>query len=312
MHYQSGQSEQQPIVRLQQVTKVIGRRTIIDNLTLDLPRAEVFGFLGPNGSGKTTTIRMMVGLMKMTKGDVLIEGHSIHSDYENAIRHVGAIVENPEMYKYLTGFQNLLHYSRMVPGITKQRIDEVVELVGLKSRIHDKVKTYSLGMRQRLGVAQAIMHKPSLLILDEPTNGLDPAGIRELRDYLRKLAKEEGITVFVSSHLLSEMELMCDRVAIIQSGKLIDVRGIRPGTSLADEANQVLFEVDRPDEAVRLLAEYGASREEDAALVRADRETAARMNALLVEAGIKVYGIRVLNKSLEDQFLEMTGGEQVV
>ncbi|SFT02765.1 ABC transporter ATP-binding protein [Paenibacillus sp. BC26] len=312
MDYRTEQDEQQPIVRLQQVTKVIGRRTIIEDLTLDLPRSEVFGFLGPNGAGKTTTIRMMVGLMKLTKGDVLIEGHSIRTDYENAIRHVGAIVENPEMYKYLTGFQNLLHYSRMVPGITKQRIDEVVELVGLKSRIHDKVKTYSLGMRQRLGVAQAIMHKPSLLILDEPTNGLDPAGIRELRDYLRKLAKDEGITVFVSSHLLSEMELMCDRVAIIQAGKLIDVRGIRPGTSLADEANQVLFEVDQPDAAVQLLAEHGASREADAALVRADRETIARLNAELVEAGIKVYGIRVLNKSLEDQFLEMTGGEQVV
>jgi ABC-2 type transport system ATP-binding protein len=198
-------TDSKPVVQLKNVTKVFGKRTIIDHLTLDLPSAEVFGFLGPNGAGKTTTIRMMVGLMSLTDGDVLIEGHSIRKDYEKAIRHVGAIVENPEMYKYLTGFQNLLHFSRMVPGITKQRIDEVVELVGLKSRIHDKVKTYSLGMRQRLGVAQAIMHKPSLLILDEPTNGLDPAGIRELRDYLRKLSREEGITVFVSSHLLSEM-----------------------------------------------------------------------------------------------------------
>ncbi|REE92792.1 ABC-2 type transport system ATP-binding protein [Paenibacillus taihuensis] len=310
--HSSFDSIEQPIVRLQQVTKTIGRRTIIDGLTLDLPRAEVFGFLGPNGSGKTTTIRMMVGLMSLTKGDVLIEGHSIRTDYEQAIRHVGAIVENPEMYKYLTGFQNLLHFSRMVPGITRQRIDEVVELVGLKSRINDKVKTYSLGMRQRLGVAQAIMHKPTLLILDEPTNGLDPAGIRELRDYLRKLAKEEGITVFVSSHLLSEMELMCDRVAIIQAGKLIDVRSIRSDKPLGEESSQVLFEVDQPDKAVLLLAEHGAEREEDAALVRADRETIAQINASLVAAGIKVYGIRVLNKSLEDQFLEMTGGEQVV
>ncbi|QHW30846.1 ABC transporter ATP-binding protein [Paenibacillus rhizovicinus] len=305
-------SDEQPIVRLQQVSKVIGRRTIIDGLTLDIPRAEVLGFLGPNGSGKTTTIRMMVGLMKMTKGDVLIEGHSVRDDYEKAIRHVGAIVENPEMYKYLTGFQNLLHFSRMVPGITKQRIDEVVQLVGLKERIHDKVKTYSLGMRQRLGVAQAIMHKPSLLILDEPTNGLDPAGIRELRDYLRKLAKEEGIAVFVSSHLLSEMELMCDRVAIIQGGKLIDVRTIQTTAQLAETSGPVLFEVDRPDEAVELLAKHEAARMDEGALVRADRDTVARINAELVGAGIKVYGIRVLNKSLEDQFLEMTGGNPLV
>ncbi|MBM7567344.1 ABC transporter ATP-binding protein [Paenibacillus sacheonensis] len=305
-------SDEQPIVRLQQVTKVIGRRTIIDGLTLDIPPAEVLGFLGPNGSGKTTTIRMMVGLMRMTKGDVLIGGHSVRDEYEKAIRHVGAIVENPEMYKYMTGFQNLLHFSRMVPGITTQRIDEVVQLVGLKERIHDKVKTYSLGMRQRLGVAQAIMHKPSLLILDEPTNGLDPAGIRELRDYLRKLAKEEGIAVFVSSHLLSEMELMCDRVAIIQAGKLIDVRIIQSAAQLADTTGSVLFEVDRPDDAVALLAKHEAARMDEGALVRADRETVARINAELVGAGIQVYGIRVLNKSLEDQFLEMTGGSPLV
>lgn len=301
-----------PVVQLKNITKKIGRRTIIDNLSLELNAAEVFGFLGPNGAGKTTTIRMMVGLMSISHGDVVIRGHSVRSDYEKAIRQVGAIVENPEMYKYLSGYQNLLHFSRMVPGITRQRIDEVVELVGLSARIHEKVKTYSLGMRQRLGVAQAIMHKPSLLILDEPTNGLDPAGIRELRDYLRMLSKEEGITVFVSSHLLSEMELMCDRVAIIQAGKLIDVRNIRQEAPLVSDSNRVLFDVDRPDEAVALLSGFGAAREQHAALVSANREQIAAINASLVEAGIKVYGIRVLNKSLEEQFLEMTGGESVV
>ncbi|MFD0714305.1 ABC transporter ATP-binding protein [Paenibacillus sp. GCM10027626] len=299
----------EPVVRLQNVTKVIGKRTIIDHLTLDLPKAEVFGFLGPNGSGKTTTIRMMVGLMKLTDGDVIIRGHSIRKQFEQAIRHVGAIVENPEMYKYLTGYQNLLHFSRMVPGISRQRIDEVVELVGLRERIHDKVKTYSLGMRQRLGVAQAIMHKPSLLILDEPTNGLDPAGIRELRDYLRKLTREEGITIFVSSHLLSEMELMCDRVAIIQSGKLIDVRPIHTEGTKETAAARVLFDVDKHEEAIRLLAEnYSIQRDGEAVAVEADRETVAAINAALVHGGIKVYGIKVQGKSLEDQFLEMTGG----
>jgi len=302
-----------PIVQLKNVTKVIGRRTIIDRLTLDLPEAEVFGFLGPNGSGKTTTIRMMVGLMKLTDGDVIIRGHSVRNNYEKAIRHVGAIVENPEMYKYLTGYQNLLHFSRMVPGISRQRIDEVVELVGLRGRIHDKVKTYSLGMRQRLGVAQAIMHKPSLLILDEPTNGLDPAGIRELRDYLRKLSREEGITVFVSSHLLSEMELMCDRVAIIQNGKLIDVRSIgQEGTALTT-TSRVLFEVDKVEEALQLLADnHSVQREGEGFVLQADRQTAAAINAELVRAGVQVYGIRILTKTLEDQFLEMTGGEQHV
>lgn len=305
----------EPVVQLRNVTKMMSRRKIIDNLSLDLHEAEVFGFLGPNGAGKTTTIRMMVGLISMTEGDIIIRGHSIRQDFEKAIRHVGAIVENPEMYKYLTGYQNLLHYSRMIPGITRQRIDEVVELIGLKNRIHDKVRTYSLGMRQRLGIAQAVMHKPSLLILDEPTNGLDPQGIRELRDYLRKLAKDERITVFVSSHLLSEMELMCDRVVIIQNGKLIDTRSIGQTAVPETELQRVLFEVDRADEALKLLqGEEGkeAGAENGLIWINSDREGIAAINAKLVSAGIKVYAIRVRNISLEDQFLEMTGGGRIV
>lgn len=303
----------QPIVKLQNVTKRIGKRTIIDRLTLDLPLGEVFGFLGPNGSGKTTTIRMMVGLMSLTDGEITIGGYSVTKQYEKAIRHVGAIVENPEMYKYLTGYQNLIHYARMIPGITEHRVHEVVRLVGLEGRIHDKVKTYSLGMRQRLGVAQAILHKPQLLILDEPTNGLDPAGIRELRDYLRQLSKDEGIAVFVSSHLLSEMELMCDRVAIIQNGKLIDVRTIR-GSQAVTEAARVLIEVDRPQGAIEALLTIGQSAMTDgdnSIAIEADKESTAAINAALVAAGIKVYGIRTHVKSLEDQFLEVTGGERI-
>lgn len=303
----------QPIVKLQNVTKKIGKRTIIDRLTLELPLGEVFGFLGPNGSGKTTTIRMMVGLMSLTDGEIIIGGHSITKHYEKAIRHVGAIVENPEMYKYLSGYDNLIHYARMIPGITEHRVHEVVKLVGLEGRIRDKVKTYSLGMRQRLGVAQAILHKPQLLILDEPTNGLDPAGIRELRDYLRLLSKEEGIAVFVSSHLLSEMELMCDRVAIIQNGKLIDVRTIR-GEQAAKVNNRVVIEVDRPQGALEVLLAAGLSGDlegENALAVEADKESTAAINASLVSAGIKVYGIRAHVKTLEDQFLEVTGGERI-
>lgn len=304
---------EQPIVKLQNVTKKIGKRTIIDRLTLDLPLGEVFGFLGPNGSGKTTTIRMMVGLMSLTDGEITIGGHSITKNYEKAIRHVGAIVENPEMYKYLSGYDNLIHYARMIPGITEHRVHEVVKLVGLEERIRDKVKTYSLGMRQRLGVAQAILHKPQLLILDEPTNGLDPAGIRELRDYLRMLSKEEGIAVFVSSHLLSEMELMCDRVAIIQNGKLIDVRTIR-GEQAAKVNNRVVIEVDNQRSALDVLLAAGISGElegSNAIAVEADKEGTANINSSLVTAGVKVYGIRAQVKTLEDQFLEVTGGERI-
>ncbi|MBP1965136.1 ABC transporter ATP-binding protein [Paenibacillus aceris] len=304
--------DQSPIIQIERITKRIGAKTIIDQLTFDVPRGEVFGFLGPNGAGKTTTIRMMVGLMSITEGDIRIGGYSIRTHFEQAIRHVGAIVENPEMYKFLSGYHNLVHYARMFPGIGEDRIEEVIALVGMENRIYDKVKTYSLGMRQRLGIAQALLHKPDVLILDEPTNGLDPAGIRELRDHLRKLTREDGISVIVSSHLLSEMELMCDRVAIIQNGKLVDVRLINE-YARSDGKLHVAFEVASLDQALALAAAHSTEAEvagKDLILML-DREETALWNRRFVEAGIAVYGIRAATKSLEDQFLEMTGSDPI-
>lgn len=252
---------------------------------------------------------MMVGLISISRGDILICGRSIKNHFEEAIANIGAIVENPEMYKFLTGYQNLRQYARMVPGVTKQRIDEVVELVGLGQRIHDKVKTYSLGMRQRLGVAQALLHRPKLLILNEPTNGLDPQGIRELRDYLRRLCQEEGTTVFVSSHLLSEMELMCDSVAIIQNGRLVDVKQLKGVGNTVMPLGETLFEVDNAEAALALI---GRGVFKSGGLVlEAEREEIAELNAKLVAGGIKVYNIRTLARTLEDQFLEVTGGEGI-
>lgn len=301
-----------PIVQVDHISKRIGSKTIIDTLSFDVPRGEVFGFLGPNGAGKTTTIRMMVGLMSISEGDIRIGGYSIRTHFEQAIRHIGAIVENPEMYKFLSGYHNLVHYARMIPGIGKDRIQEVIDLVGMTNRIHDKVKTYSLGMRQRLGIAQALLHKPSVLILDEPTNGLDPAGIRELRDHLRKLTREEGISVIVSSHLLAEMELMCDRVAIIQNGKLVDVRLIKDYVQV-DDKQRIVFEVGARDQALKLIAAQNQEVEvvEDELVMILDQQETAAWNRRFVEAGIEVYGIRKSTKSLEDQFLEMTGRDPI-
>jgi ABC-2 type transport system ATP-binding protein len=301
-----------PIIELKNVTKKIGSKTIIDRLSFEVPRGEVFGFLGPNGAGKTTTIRMMVGLMSITEGEILIDGQSITKNFETAIAKVGAIVENPEMYKYLTGYQNLVHFARMSPGVTKERIQEIIKLVAMENRINDKVKTYSLGMRQRLGVAQALLARPSLLILDEPTNGLDPAGIRELRDYLRKLTQEEDISVIVSSHLLSEMELMCDRVAIIQNGKLIDIRLIKDYFK-DGEKSKVVLEVDDKELAIRILAStpFTATIVQEGIEFSIEREQIAELNALLVHGGIKVYSIKTITQTLEDKFLEMTGSDQI-
>lgn len=299
----------EPVARLQGVTKKIGSKALVSNLTLDIPPGQIFGFLGPNGAGKTTTIRMMVGLISISSGDVLISGHSIKNNYKEAIASVGAIVENPEMYKFLSGYQNLKQFARMVPGVSKQRIDEVVELVGLGQRIHDKVKTYSLGMRQRLGVAQALLNRPKLLVLDEPTNGLDPQGIRELRDYLRLLCREEGTTVFVSSHLLSEMELMCDSVAIIQNGQLLEVKQLKEVGNVTMPIGETLFEVDDAEAALALIGQ--GTLKSGGLVVEAAREDIAEFNARLVAGGIKVYSIKSLARTLEDQFLEVTGGEGI-
>ncbi|SHE14410.1 ABC transporter ATPase [Chlamydia abortus] len=306
---------EEAVLQLRNVTKKIGRRTIIDQLSLDISRGEVFGLLGPNGAGKTTTIRMIVGLISMTKGEVIINGVSVRKQFELAMTHVGAIVENPEMYKFLTGYQNLLQAARKHSGVTKERIREVIELVGLQHRIHEKVKRYSLGMRQRLGIAQSLLHRPSVLILDEPTNGLDPAGIRELREYLRHLAREEGIAVIVSSHLLSEMELMCDRVAVLQTGRLIDVRSVHEMKS-AGGKHQILIEVSEPEltkEALISLlpAEHIAIRG-GRLEITAERQRIPELIRALVHAEIDVYGIHVVQQSLEEQFLEITRGEQIV
>lgn len=307
---------QPTVVQLRNVTKRIGGKTIVDGLSFDVPKGEVFGFLGPNGAGKTTTIRMMVGLISMTEGEVLVNGISVNRHFERAMRHVGAIVENPELYKFLTGYQNLVHFSRMIPGISPGRIDEAVALVKLENRIHDKVKTYSLGMRQRLGVAQAILHKPDVLILDEPTNGLDPEGIRELRDYLRRLSKEEGTAVIVSSHLLSEMELMCDRVAVIQNGKLVDVRPVRDMVAPSAGAVEVSFVAEPAERAAAVAAaavpDAAVNASANGFAIAIPYEAIPGLIGALVQADIRVYEVKAASKTLEDQFLELTRGGQIV
>ncbi|MCM3455573.1 ABC transporter ATP-binding protein [Heyndrickxia oleronia] len=303
-----------PVVELKNVTKVIKGKKIIDNLTFNIEEGEVFGFLGPNGAGKTTTIRMIVGLMKISSGDILVCGKNVKSEYEDALRNVGGIVENPEMYKFLTGYQNLMQYARMIKGITKEKINEVIELVGLEDRIHEKVKTYSLGMRQRLGLAQSLLHEPKVMILDEPTNGLDPAGIREIRDHLRKLTKQKGMAVIVSSHLLSEMEMMCDRIAIIQKGKLIDVQKVHDFV-YEDTKQKYFIEVELNEnakESLKTLQEYSIKQVETGIEVEIEKNQVPEFIQALIQAGIRIYEVKPMSKSLEDRFLEITSKEEKV
>lgn len=298
----------EPIVQLQNLSKTIRGKQLIQQLNIDLYPGQITGFLGPNGAGKTTTIRMMTGLMHPTEGNVIIDGLSLKEHYEEAISKVGVIVENPEMYKFMSGYKNLLHFARMHKNVTKERIQEVIQQVGLENRIHEKVSTYSLGMRQRLGLAQALLHRPKFLILDEPTNGLDPAGIREFRMYLRKIASEEGVSVFVSSHLLSEIELMCDRVAVIQNGQLIDLRDIH------NESSSFYYVEAQPKEQVSAYLEqrdFNFVAENQGYVVEMKKEDVPAMTTQLVQAGIQLFAVQPHQKTLEDQFLEMTGGGQI-
>lgn len=297
-----------PVVELKNLSKTIRGKKIIDNLNLSLYPGQITGFLGPNGAGKTTTIRMMVGLMKQTGGDIVIDGVSLRDNFEEGLSKVGVIVENPEMYKFMSGYKNLIHFARMHKGVTKERIDDVIRQVGMQNRIHEKVGTYSLGMRQRLGLAQALLHSPKFLILDEPTNGLDPAGIREFRQYLRKISETEGVSVFVSSHMLSEIEQMCDRIAVIQNGKLIDIREM-------SEARESFYylEATPGEKAKQMLLDGGFTVEEfkGGLLVNAEQHQIPGLVESFIAEGLQVFAVQPHRKTLEDEFLEMTGGGQI-
>jgi ABC-2 type transport system ATP-binding protein len=290
--------------------KVIGKKEIIKGISFELKEGEVFGFLGPNGAGKTTTIRMVVGLIKPTSGSIKIGGYNIEENFEEAMKHLGCIVENPELYPYLSGYDNLLHFANMLEGIGKERISEVTKLVGLKERIHDRVKTYSLGMRQRLGIAQALLGRPKVLILDEPTNGLDPAGIREMREFIRFLAEEEGLSVLVSSHLLSEIQLLCDRVAIISRGTVIKTDSVH---NLLSNRERVVWRFHPIEEAKQVLRSVTTIEEsEDGSIsTEYDELKVAEWNKMLVEAGISVTEMNRKMPVLEDLFLELTGGDSI-
>jgi ABC-2 type transport system ATP-binding protein len=299
-----------PVLSVQNVKKQLGGKEIIRGISFDVYEGEVFGFLGPNGSGKTTTIRMLVDLIRPTEGKVLVGGKDVHDEHDEALSLIGCIVENPEMYPYMTGWENLDHFAGMLPNVSDERIRDVAAQVGLDQRIHDKVKTYSLGMRQRLGIAQALLGRPKLLILDEPTNGLDPQGIKELREFIRSLA-DQGLSVFVSSHLLSEIQLMCDRVAIISKGHVLAVD--RVDKLLEQSINTVVWSLAPLEAGIGVLTEAldAVHRDEDSVTVRMESQHIPDWNRRLMEAGVSVLGIEVKQPALEDLFLELTEGERI-
>lgn len=289
------------------LTKTIGKRKIIKDISFELKSGEVFGFLGPNGAGKTTTIRMLVGLIKPTSGSIQICGYDVKKDFSKAMERLGCIVENPELYPYLTGWENLQFFARMLKGVDDKRIEDIIELVGLKDRIHDKVKTYSLGMRQRLGIGQALLSRPKVLILDEPTNGLDPSGIREMRQFIRFLAEKEGLSVLVSSHLLSEIQLLCDRVSIILNGKINHTESVQ---SLLTAQERIIWRFTPMDVGIDLLKSVSPSVKIDGENVITPflEEEASKWSKMLFEANVNIIEMNRQIPSLEHLFLELTGG----
>jgi ABC-2 type transport system ATP-binding protein len=239
------------VLEVKDVKKRLGKREIIKGISFNVKEGEIFGFLGPNGAGKTTTIRMLVGLIAPNSGSIVIAGHDISKEREKALASVGAVVENPELYTYLSGRENLMQIAR-IRKTDKEYVNEIIELVNLKDRIDDKVKKYSLGMKQRLGLAAALIAKPKLLILDEPTNGLDPTGILDFRSIVKKAARETGAAVFISSHILSEVQMVCDRVAFINNGVIQSVESVY-GDVVKSEIENVVLSVEEKDKCIEIL-----------------------------------------------------------
>lgn len=296
------------ILKCEKLNKVIKKKQILDNVSFELNAGEILGFIGPNGAGKTTTIKLVLGLQSITSGKVEINGFDVEKDFVKAIERVGAIVENPDFYMYLSGRKNLELIANMYKDVDNKRIDEVVKLVGLENRIKDKVSKYSLGMRQRLGIAQAILNKPNLLILDEPTNGLDPEGIKDLREFLVKLAKEEKMAIFISSHNLSELESFCTKVCIIKNGKVIETASMEALKSeTGDERNIYDVEIDNTD-SIKDYKEEIEIVDKSNFKVILSKEAVPDFIEKLIEDNIKVYEFKEEKISLEDAFLKKTGG----
>ena len=300
------------VLKTENVKKVIGSRTIVSDITLELSPGEIFGFLGPNGAGKSTTIKMIVGLSRITEGNIYVGGCSVRHDFKGAMRQVGCIVENPDLYKYMSGLDNLRLFARMYDHVDEARIAEVVRIVNLEHAIRDKVKTYSLGMKQRLGIAQALLHRPRLLILDEPTNGLDPAGIKEIRELLRSLARDTGLTVFVSSHILSEMQQMCDRVGIINKGRIVTVKTVDELVNMTGSTGKetMVINTDDNNKAASLLTQAGIANSlmADGVHVETMHDQVPEIVTTLTSAGVSLFGMdRKDSQSLEDVFMKLTG-----
>ena len=297
------------ILECRSLCKNFGKKQILKDVSFEIKEGDILGFIGPNGAGKTTTIKLILGLQSITSGKVYINGYNVEKEFTKAIEKVGAIVENPDMYMYMSGYDNLKLVSNMYKGIGTKRIDEVVKLVKLENRINDKVSKYSLGMRQRLGIAQAILHKPNLLILDEPTNGLDPEGIKEMRELLVSLAKNEKMAILISSHNLAELDNFCNKVCIIKNGEIIETSEISAIKKDIDH-EQFIIEIENTKGINKIYKEAEIVNDK-VFKINIKKENVPDLVEDMLKNNIKIYGIKEDEKSLEDAFFERTGGNVI-
>jgi ABC-2 type transport system ATP-binding protein len=302
------QRNNEPIIQANGLTKRYGSAEVVKDVSFEVRRGDVFGFLGPNGSGKSTTIGMLLGLVQPTSGSISLFGGT-PEDRADGLARVGAIIESPAFYPYMSGRDNLKALGYLRPGVTNARIDEVLDIVGLREAASKKYGNYSLGMKQRLGIGWTLLHDPELLVLDEPTNGLDPAGMQEVRHLILRLA-EQGKTIFISSHLLNEIEQVCDNLAIIQRGRIIATGSV---TDLVGREQRLIVRTPHPDIATEVLSQIeGVERVErrgsgSELAITAPTVRPSLINALLVGAGVEVDELRLSQSTLEQAFLELTG-----
>ena len=296
------------ILKVEKLCKKVGKKEILKNVSFQIYEGDILAFIGPNGAGKTTTIKCILGLQRLTKGSITINGYDIEKDFVKAISHVGCLVESPDVYMYLTGMENLKIQAQMYKNVVMDDILRVVELVGLEQVIYDKVSKYSLGMRERLGIAISLLNNPKLLVLDEPTNGLDPEGIKDLRVLLKRLAKT-GVGILISSHNLSELESFCNRVCIISKGKILEEASIEELKKM-DEARYVL-KVEDSKKAKEYLTNLDKVLDRQHIEVFKDEEEVAEFIALLVKYDIKVYEVIREQLTLEEAFMKKSGGNKI-
>lgn len=302
-----------PVLRVSNLTKIYGQKRVVNNVNFSVFAGQIFGFVGPNGAGKSTTIRMITGLTPITHGDISICGYSIKTAYKKAISYVGGIIEMPQLYPYLTGIKNLKLFAGFYEKSALARIKPIVKLVGMENRINEKVSTYSLGMKQRLGIAQALLSKPKLLILDEPTNGLDPNGIVEMRNILKTLAEKENMAIIISSHNLAELEQMCDVIGLINNGRIIEHKTMQEIDAMLESRQKVQLLCNYPNYAALVLKEKYKLRCNvvgNSILLSLKEQNIAPVVSYLVHKKIKIYSIKKIQKSLEELYFELLNSDR--